>query len=410
MTAVPKHITIIGGGQAASQLVASLRQDGFTGGIRLIGEEPQLPYQRPPLSKAYLSGEESLEHVILRPRATYEKEHVELILGTRVDAIDRIARRLLLADGRDVDFDALVIATGARARPLPVPGAGLRGVHLLRSVADADALRGELKPGKRIVVIGGGYVGLEAAATARKLGAEVTVVEAMHRLMARVATPELAAHMLDVHRAHGVTVRLGTGVTHLRGSGQTGVDAVMIAGHEAIPADAVLVGIGAIANVELAAAAGLTVDNGIVVDEFLRTADPSILAIGDCCNHPNPHAGGRLRLESVQGAVDQAVTASKTLTGKAEPYKAVPWFWSDQYEERLQMAGVPAANDETAVRRYPDGKSFSIWRLRGGRITGVEAVNASKDYMAGRRLIDAGRRVPVALLTDPSVGAKQLLA
>ncbi len=410
MPQIPTHITVIGGGQAASQLVASLRQEGFTGGIRLIGEEPHLPYQRPPLSKAFLAGEEGIDHVILRPRETYEKEHIELMLGVRVDAIDRVARKLLLSDARTLDFDALVLATGTRARPLPVPGAGLAGVYVLRGVDDALALQGAIASGKRLAVIGGGYVGLEAAATATKLGAHVTVIEAMPRLLARVASPELSAHMLAVHRAHGVDVRLATSVSHLIGSGRSGVDAVAVAHGAPIPADVVLVGIGAIANVEIAAAAGLTVNNGIVVDDFMRTSDPAIYAIGDCANHPSRFSGGRLRLESVQGAVDQAVTAAKALTGKDEPYTAVPWFWSDQYDERLQMAGVPAADDATVVRRYPDAKQLTVWRLRGDRLTGVEAVNASKDYMAGRRLIDSGKPVDAARLEDPAVGAKQLLA
>ncbi len=407
MPHTPTHITIVGGGQAASQLVASLRQDGYTGGIRLIGDEPHLPYQRPPLSKAFLAGEEGIEHVTLRPRETYEKEHVELILGTRVESIDRMARRLLLSDGRALDFDALVLATGTRARPLPVPGAGLAGVYVLRGLDDALALQGAIKPGKRLTVIGGGYVGLEAAATATKLGATVTVIEAMPRLLARVATPELSAHMLGVHRAHGVDVRLATGVTQLLGTGT--VAAVAVGQGDPIPADIVLVGIGAIPNVEIAAAAGLTVDNGIVVDEFMRTSDPAIYAIGDCANHPSRFTGGRLRLESVQGAVDQAVTAAKALTGHDTPYTAVPWFWSDQYDERLQMAGVPAADDATVVRHYPDARQLTVWRMRGDQLTGVEAVNASKDYMAGRRLIESGKVVEAARLADPAVGAKQLL-
>lgn len=406
----PSHITIVGGGQAASQLVASLRQDGYTGGIRLIGDEPHLPYQRPPLSKAFLSGEEGIDHLTLRPRETYEKEHVELLLGTRVEAIDRVARRILLADGRALDFDALVLATGTRARPLPVPGAGLANVFVLRSIDDARALQGAIATGKRLAVIGGGYVGLEAAATATKLGAQVTVIEAMPRLLARVATPELSAHMLSVHRAHGVDVKLATSVSHLIGSGRAGVEAVAVQQGPPISADIVLVGIGAIANVEIAAAAGLTVDNGIVVDEFMRTSDPAIYAIGDCANHPSRYTGGRLRLESVQGAVDQAVTAAKSLTGQDEPYTAVPWFWSDQYDERLQMAGVPAADDATVIRRYPDARQLTIWRVRGDKLTGVEAVNASKDYMAGRRLIESGKPVDAARLADPAVGAKQLLA
>ena len=410
MSGIPQHVTIIGAGHAAGQLVSSLRSGGFTGGIRLIGEEPHLPYQRPPLSKKFLAGEANIDAVTLLPREVYDKESVELLLGARVESIDRPAHKLQLADGRSFDYDALVLATGTRARQLPVPGAGLSGVHVLRGVDDSLALKAALIAGKRLVVIGGGYVGLEAAATAAKLGVHVAVIEAMPRLMARVASPELAAHMLAVHTANGVDVRLATAVKALRGSGRIGVDAVVVENGDPVPADIVLVGIGAIPNVELAAAAGLAVANGIVVDEFMRTSDESILAIGDCANHLSRFTGGRLRLESVQGAVDQAVTAAKTLTGKMEPYGAVPWFWSDQYDERLQMAGVPGPDDTTVVRRYADPRQFAIWRTRDGRLTAVEAANSSKDYMAGRRLIESGAPVSPERLADPAVGAKQLLA
>ena len=405
-----KHVTIIGGGQAAGQLVVSLRSDGFSGGIRLIGEEPHLPYQRPPLSKKFLSGEAGIDAVTLRPRDVYDKDHAELVLGVSVQSIDRTSRKLTLADGRVFDFDVLVLATGARARPLPAPGAGLSGVHVLRGIDDSLALKAALAPGKRLAVIGGGYVGLEAAATATKLGASVTVIEAMPRLMARVASPELADHMLAVHQDNGVIVRLSTSVTALRGSGRSGVDAVVVEHGPPVAADIVLVGIGAIANTELAQAAGLDVANGITVDSFMRTSDPAILAIGDCANHPSRFAGGRLRLESVQGAVDQAITASRTICGKPEAYDKVPWFWSDQYEERLQMAGVAGADDATVLRRYDDPRQFAVWRVRDGRLTSVEAVNSSKDYMAGRRLIESGAPVDTARLADPAVGAKQLLA
>ena len=406
----PSHITISGAGHAAGQLIASLRSEGFTGGIRLIGEEPHLPYQRPPLSKKFLAGEAGIDAVTLRPLGFYEKEGIELVLSACVQSIDRAGRMLTLEDGRAFDYDALVLATGTRARPLPVPGAGLSGVHVLRGIDDSLALKAVLAPGKRLVVIGGGYVGLEAAATASKLGAHVTVIEAMPRLMARVASPELADHMLAVHRDNDVHVLLNTKVTTLRGSGRTGVDAVMIEHGVPVAADVVLVGIGAIANVELAAAAGLAVANGIVVDAHMCTGDPQIMAIGDCANHPSPLTGGRLRLESVQGAVDQAVCAAKTLVGKPDAYKAVPWFWSDQYDERLQMAGVPGADDATVLRRYDDPRQFAVWRTRGGKVTGVEAANSSKDYMAGRRLIESGKLIEPGKLADPTVGAKALLA
>ena len=410
MITPPSHVTIVGAGQAAGQLLASLRAEGFTGGIRLIGDEPHLPYQRPPLSKKFLSGEAGMDAVTLRPQELFDKEEVELNLGVRVESIDRAAKKLTTEDGRTLSYDALVLATGTRARPLPVPGAGLSGVHTLRGIDDSLALKAAFTPDRRLVVIGGGYVGLEAAATARRLGLHVTVIEAMPRLMARVASRELAAHVLGVHQANGVHVRLATAVKALRGSGKSGVDAVVIEHGDPVPADLVLVGIGALPNAELAAAAGLAVANGIEVDEFMRTSDPAILAIGDCANHPSKFTGGRLRLESVQGAVDQAVCAAKTLLGRPETYAAVPWFWSDQYDERLQMAGVPLTDDATVVRRYPDSRQFAVWRTRDGKVTGVETANSSKDYMAGRRLIESGAAVAPERLADPAVGAKQLLA
>ena len=410
MSRIPGHITVVGAGHAAGQLVASLRTEGYAGAVRVIGDEPHLPYQRPPLSKKFLSGEVGLEAVTFRPRDYYEHERVELLLGSKVKAIDLGSGKLTLDNGAALDFEQLVLATGTRARPLPVPGAGLDGVLMLRSIDDSLALRAAIAPGKRMAVIGGGYVGLEAAATGLKLGASVTVVEAMPRLMARVASPELADHMLAVHRRHGVDVRLSTLVTHLRGSGRSGVDAVMVEHGPPIEADIVLVGIGAIPNTELATAMGLAVANGIVVDEFMRTSQPSVLAIGDCANYPDRFTGGRMRLESVQGAVDQAVTAARTLLGRLEPYDKAPWFWSDQFDERLQMAGVPRPDDQRIVRRYDDPRQFAVWSLRGGKLTGVEAVNSSKDYMAGRRLIESGAPVTPERLADPAVGAKQLLA
>lgn len=404
------HITIVGAGHGAGQLVASLRSEGFKGGIRLIGEERHLPYQRPPLSKKFLSGEAGIDAVTLRPREFYDKEGVDLVLGVRAEAIDRTSSTVTLADGRTFEYEALVLATGTRARPIPVPGARLERIQMLRGIDDSLALKELLASPRRVVVVGGGYVGLEVAASAHKLGSRVVVVEALPRLMARVASPELAAYVLGVHRANGVDVRLSTGVKAFQGSGASGVTGVAVEG-EVIPADVVIVGIGALPNSEIAAAAGLAVDNGILVDELMQTSDPRILAIGDCACHPSRFTPtGRVRLESVQGAVDQAVTAAKTLTGKREPYDRVPWFWSDQYEERLQMAGLPQPDDATVVRRYPDPRQLAVFRVRGGRLTAVEAVNSGKDYMAGRRLIEMGTPVSPERLADPAVGAKQLLS
>jgi 3-phenylpropionate/trans-cinnamate dioxygenase ferredoxin reductase subunit len=405
----PKHVTIIGAGQAAAQLVAALHSERFDGEIRLIGDEPHLPYQRPPLSKAFLKGEVGIETVTLRPAEFYAQHRTELITGLAATAIDRNAQTVTLADGRRFDYEALVIATGTRARQLPVPGAKLAGILTLRTIEDALTLQAGLKPGRRIVIIGGGYIGLEVAASARKLGASVTVIEALDRLMARVASPEMSAYFLEVHRNNGVDVRLSTAVEGFRGSGRSGVEAVLARGG-AVEADLVLVGIGAVPNVELAQQAGLAVDNGILVDAQMRTSDPAILAIGDCCNHPSRFTGGRLRLESVQGAIDQANTAAKTLTGVETAYDKVPWFWSDQYDEKLQIAGLPQPGDETIVRRHDDPRPFAVFHLRAGRLTAVEAVNAARDYMTGRRIMEAGGKVRRELLSDPKAGVKELMA
>ena len=406
----PSHVTIIGAGHGAGQLVASLRTEGFAGGIRLIGDELHLPYQRPPLSKAFLKGEAGIEAVTLRPQEFYDKSNVELILGLRAQAIETATRSVHLSDGRRLSYDMLVLATGTRARALPIPGASLRGIHTLRTIEDSLALKTGLRPGARLAVVGGGYIGLEVAASAKKLGASVIVLEALERLMGRVASPVMSEHFLKVHREHGVDVRLATAVEAFRGSGHSGVEAVVVRGGAAIPVDIVLVGIGAVPNTELAETAGLASANGITVDDFMHTSDPHILAIGDCCNHPSLFTGGRLRLESVQGAVDQAHTAARTIAGKPAPYDKVPWFWSDQYDEKLQIAGLPMVDDETIVRRHPDPRHLSVFHLRSGRLTAVESVNSGKDYMTGRRLMESKAAIRADRLADPAAGLKELTA
>jgi 3-phenylpropionate/trans-cinnamate dioxygenase ferredoxin reductase component len=411
------NVTIVGAGHGGGLLTGILRSEGFAGSIRLIGDEPHLPYQRPPLSKKILSGEEGMETATLRLREVYDAERAELMLGERVARIDRGTKTVHLASGASFDYGMLILATGTRARTLTLPGSTLGNIVTLRTLEDCQSLQARLKAPlgqnagghpHRLVVVGGGYIGLEVAATARKLGADVTVLEAMPRLMARVATPVISDYFADLHRAKGVDLRLGTGVRGF--TGPYTVSAVELDDGTSVPADTVLVGVGAIPNTELAAAAGLAVDNGIVVDAHMRTSDPAILAIGDCTNHPSPFAGRSLRLESVQNAADQAHTAALTVVGKPADYNKVPWFWSDQYDDALQIAGLPANTHDLVVRLHPDPKKFAIFHLSGGRLRAVEAVNASKDYMIGRRLMEQhGGAVKAERLADPAAGLKDLM-
>lgn len=402
-----KDVTIIGGGQAAAQLAVSLRAEGFAGGVRIIGDEAHLPYQRPPLSKKFLMREAGADALTLKPRETYDKDGVELVLGQTVTSIDAAGKMVTLADGRVLTSDAIVLATGTRARHIVCPGANLSGICSLRTIDDCLTLQERLAPEHRLVVVGGGYIGLEVAASARKLGASVTVIETVDRLMARVVSPDVSRHYADVHRGHGVDLKLGAGVTAFRGTDR--VEAVVLADGSEVAADTVLVGIGAVPNVELAQAAGLAIDNGIKVDAFMRTSAPDIYAIGDCTNHPNPFAGGAaIRLESVQNAIDQAHTAAKAICGKLEPYSKVPWFWSDQYDQHLQIAGLSAPGDELIRRQHGTPGQFAVFRVRDGKLAAVEAVNSAKDYMTGRRLMEAGGKVRVDRLADPAAGLKDL--
>jgi len=399
-----ERIVVIGAGQAGVQAVASLRAESFAGSIVLAGEEPFPPYQRPPLSKAYLSGDFARERLFLKPESFYAEARCELLLGARAEAIDRGAKTVRFASGKTLPYDGLLLATGARVRKLPLPGAGLPGVHYLRDIADVDVLRPILKPGAKLAIAGGGYIGLEVAAVAGKLGLEVTVIESMDRVMARAVSPLVSAFYEREHKAHGVTLLLGTVVTSFEGTSK--VEAVMTSAGR-VPADAVLIGVGAVPNVELAQAAGLSCDNGIVVDEFARTSDPNIFAAGDCTNHP-AFAGGRVRLESVQNAIDQAKHAALAIVGRAEVYREVPWFWSDQYDLKMQMAGLAKPGDVTVTRGNPELRKFAVFHVRDGAVAAVEAVNAAPEYIVGRRLIAAGARVPPERLADTSVPAKSL--
>jgi len=373
----------VGAGHAAGQAVATLRAKGYPGTVSLLGDEPYLPYQRPPLSKKFLAGEMPVERLYVKPPGFYEDTEVRL--SCRVEKIDIDARQLVDSDAGKHRFDDLIIATGARVRKLDVPGADLAGIHYLRSIADVELLRDGLQEGARLVVIGAGYIGLEVAAVAAGLGVQVTVVEMADRVMSRVTCPQVSGFYEQEHRAHGVQLRLATS---LRGfAGNDRVSEVQLEDGSSIAADRVLVGIGVIPNTELAADAGLSVSNGIVVDEQCRTSSPGVYAIGDCTNHPNSILGTRLRLESVHNALEQAKTAASNICGGDASYSQVPWFWSDQYDLKLQIAGISSGYDRIVLRGDPATRSFSCLYLRDGELIAIDAINAPRDFMSSKALI-----------------------
>lgn len=401
------NVLVIGAGHAAGQLVAALRMQGFEGSIRIIGDEPYPPYQRPPLSKQYLSDEVDLEGVHFKPQSFYEQAKADLTLGVRVDAIDREAKTVSLSDGTTAAYDKLVLATGTRVRKLPLPGADLSGIHYLRSVDDTDAIKRDLKPGAKVVICGGGYIGLEVAAAAVKKGATVTVLEMADRVMNRVVAPAVSAFYQDLHAGKGVDIRTEIKVTGFEGGDK--VERVLTEGGETFDADLVVVGVGVIPNTELAEAAGLACDNGIVVDEYAQTADPDILACGDCTNHPNGIYGINIRLESVQNAVDQANAVAKTICGEPEVYNAVPWFWSDQYDVKLQIVGLSQGYDNAVVRGDPASGSFSVFYLKDGKLLAVDAINSPREYMMGRKLITAGAHPDPEKIANTDISVKELV-
>ena len=398
-------VLIIGAGHAGGTAAALLRQYGHEGPIVLAGEEPAPPYQRPPLSKAWLKGEADLEALLLRPEEFYPEHGIELRLGVTATAIDAAAKTVSFADGTVESYDALILATGSTARKLAIPGADRPDLLELRTLADAEKLKAALGPGKRLAVVGGGYVGLEAAASARALGAEAVIIERMDRVLARVASEPLSAFFTAHHRAHGVEVLTSAEVTGFE------ADGVRLSDGRLIVADAVLVGVGALANDSLARAAGLACENGVVVDETARTSDPAIWAIGDMTFRPVPaHGGRRHRLESVPNALEQAKQAAAAITGRAAPTPEVPWFWSDQYEIKLQIAGLADGAERQVLRGDPATGSFAVFHLQGQRIACVEAVNAAAEFMAGRQMIARGTAVADDRLADPTLSMKAVAA
>ena len=394
-------IIVIGAGHGAAQLVESLRGGGFDGNIIMIGDEAHRPYDRPATSKELLSGGIEMDRVFLKREQFYTDKNIDIRLSTTATAVDRHARTVTISTGETLTYDTLVIATGARARRLTVPGADLDGIFYLRSLADSQAIGARLGPGKKLAIIGAGYVGLEVAASATKLGCQVTVIEALERPLARVAGAEIADFYRDAHKAHGVDLHFGVVVAGFGGEGR--VQSVKLTDGSAIPADVVVVGIGAAPNTELAIDAGLAVENGIVVDDCGRTTDPSIYAIGDATNHPNDLLHKRLRLESVPAAMGQARAAASAILGNPKPFHELPWFWSDQYDIKLQIAGLSEIGDRVVLRGDPAANRFAAFYLREGRIVAVNAVNSAKDFMVGKKLIVEGRVPDVAKLADPEV-------
>ena len=394
-------VAIVGTGQAGFQAAASLRQDGFAGRIAMIGDEPVLPYQRPPLSKSYLARESGLDELWLRPETFYTQHQIDLLAGGIVTEIDRTERQLRLASGSALSWDHLILATGARFRPLAVPGAELDGVLPLRTLADADILRERLDQARDVVVVGAGFIGLEFASVAIAHGAAVHIIEVTQHPMGRVVSATISKFFCEAHRRWGAEVSLGTGVTRVLGAGGR-VSGVETTDGRHLPADLALICIGVIPNAELAGEAGLAVDNGIVVDEYLATEDAAIFAIGDCANFPTPFAIGRIRLESVQNAVDQGRCVAANIAGKPAPHDKVPWFWSDQGDLKLQIAGITAGHDTAVLRGDPDSGHFSVFCYRGGRLIGVESVNQAADHVVARRLLAGEPKLKLEQAADLS--------
>jgi 3-phenylpropionate/trans-cinnamate dioxygenase ferredoxin reductase subunit len=399
-------VVIVGAGHGAGQVAASLRQRKYSLPVTIIGEEPWYPYQRPPLSKKYLAGEMPAERLYFKPESFYEAQGITVRRSTRVTGIDRDQCQVLVDTGESVPYDQLVLATGSRARRIGTPGGDLEGIHYLRGIGDVDAIREGFVPGRRIAIVGAGYIGLEVAAVAATAGLDVTVIEMAERVMSRVVSVEISEFYQRVHHTRGVDIRLSTSIEALTGPGV--VDGVTLSGGEHLPADIVVVGIGIVPNVELASGCGLDTDDGIVVDDHCRTSDPLVYAIGDCTRHPNALLGRTLRLESVHNALEQAKTAAANICGDDLSYAQVPWFWSDQYDLKLQIAGLAQGYDETVIRGDPEAHAFACLYLREGRFIAIDAINRPKDFIQAKPLIAAHAEIPPAMLADVQTDLKDL--
>jgi len=400
---------IIGAGQGGYQVAASLREAGYAEPVILLGEEQDAPYQRPPLSKAYLLGETTADRLLLRQSNYYEKHSIDLRTGDRATAIDRVTRHVKLASGRSIAYDHLVLATGAHNRALPLRGAELPGVLYLRTRADADAIKQRFAAAQSVVVAGAGFIGLELAAVASKLGKQVTVIEPLARCMSRAVSPAMSQFFAEAHTGWDVDLKLNTCLAAIEG-GSTGVASVTTAEGGEIPTDLVLVGIGIEPAAGLAREAGLAIDNGIAVDARLLTSDPAISAVGDCASFPDAATGKRIRLESVQNAIDQGRCVAKCIARQPTDYAAVAWFWSDQRDLKLQMVGLTAGCDRSVLRGDPRSSAFSVFCFRGGTLVGIESVNKPADHMFGRRLLAAGQTITPDEAADLSFDLKARLA
>ncbi|MFN4023643.1 MAG: NAD(P)/FAD-dependent oxidoreductase [Hyphomonas sp.] len=404
-----EQIVVAGAGQAAAQAVQSLRQGGYAGALTIVGDETALPYQRPPLSKAYMKGEFEEERLYFRPAAWYEDNKIDVMLGTRATRIDRAGRVLHLEHGGELPYDALILATGSRPRKLPCQGADLANVHDLRTLADVERIRPQMVAGRRIVIVGAGYIGLEAAAVARQMGLDVTVLEMAPRVLARVTSPVMSEFYAGEHTAQGVNILTGTALSHLEGK-DGAVSAAVLGDGTKLPADLVLAGIGILPNEELAKEAGIACSNGILTDRDGRTSDPRIFAAGDCAARPLVHYGRTGRLESVHNAIEQGKLVAAAILGQPRPAEDCPWFWSDQYDLKLQIAGLSTDFDLIVVRGDPKSRKFAAFYLRNGTLIAVDAVNSPPEFLASKKLIVAGAKIDPGLLADTSIPMKDIAA
>ena len=403
----PRSFVIIGASQAGGWIAQTLRNEGFDGRVVLIGEEKYLPYERPPLSKAALLGESELDSTYFWPQENYDKQNIETILGVKATAIDREKRHVSLDNGEIIAFDRLAITTGARARELPVEGTDLEGVFYLRTMDDTLAIKEAVKKGAKAVIIGGGWIGLEVGATLSKLGCKSIIVEFADRLCGRAVTPEISSWMLDFHKSHNIDVRLNTGVKKFEGKGV--LERAILSDGETIDCNIAVIGIGVLPNYEIAADAGLDIENGIVVNDLCQTSDPNIFSAGDVTSHPNHILGKRIRLESWENAQNQGIAAGKSMLGKGERYSEIPWFWSDQHDANIQMVGIPENWDEIATRGNPADGTFLTVYLRENRVIGAIAINNARDLRFAKRLMQAGKLVSVADIENTSIKMQTLL-
>ena len=401
------EIVVIGSGQAAIQTVMSLKRNEFTGSIKVIGEEDHLPYQRPPLSKDFLLEEYKPERVSLKKKEFYEENGVDLILGKRAESIDTILKEITLSDENKIRYDQLIIATGSRVRKLNVPGYDKKGIYYLRDLDDANALKQRLKKNKKMVIVGAGYIGLEVASVAASLGVEVTVIEMANRVMNRTVDPMISSYYQKLHESHGVKIHLDNGLKAFEGGDS--VNAVLCSDGLMLEADLVVIGAGVLPNQEIAIEAGLECNNGIMVNEFGETSTAHVYACGDCTNHPNKGLNTRLRLESVHNAMEQSKTVANTIMGNKEPYDQVPWFWSDQYDHKLQLVGISGDHDEVVMRGLESEQKFLLFYLKNSELIAVNAINSSKEFLICRKLVANKVKISSDVIKDQSVNLNDLL-